>query len=171
MFVALDAIKGLPQRPFVATEEAGIFNFRDVGGYPIRDRALCSFRQNLIFRSSEPSRITAEGEKLVRDIGIKIIFDIRLPEELPQSSQQVGHATDGVTATSLFGGHLKEIGGIERRHIDPSKSDDLPQGAQRAFRDGFKDLPKFTTEVSHVPSVRSVSGNSVQLTYHSSSAS
>ena len=151
MFIALDAIRGLPQRPFVATEEAGIFNFRDIGGYPIRDRASHSFRQNLIFRSSEPSSITTEGEKLVRDIGIKIVFDIRLPEELPQSSQKDEDATDGDTATGLFGAQIKEIGGIERRHIDPSKSDDLPQGAEGAFRDGFKDLPKFTTEVSHVP--------------------
>ena len=155
MFVELDAIKGLPQPPFVATEELGIFNFRDVGGYPIRDHALHSFRQNLIFRASEPTRITAEGEKLVRDIGIKIVFDIRLPQELPQSSQRDGHATDGDTAEGILGGTIKEIKGVERRHIDPSISKDSPQGAKSPFQDAFKDLPKFTAEVSHISSVPS----------------
>ena len=151
MFIALDAIKGLPQRPFIATEEAGIFNFRDVGGYPIRGCASHSFRQNLIFRASEPTRITNDGEKLVRDAGIKIIFDIRTGEELPPSIQKDEDTTDSDTATGILGGTIKEIGGTERRHIDPSTSDEVPEGAESGFQAAFQELPKFTVEVSYIP--------------------
>ena len=171
MFVALDAINGLPQPPFVATEEAGIFNFRDVGGYPIRDRASYSFRRNLIFRASEPARITTEGEQLVRDLGIKIIFDIRTRYELPHSTQIDGVATEGDTVPGIFGGQIKEIGGIERRYIDPLKPDNLPPCAKVASPDDFKYIEKFTAKVSHLPSESSIPGNTNQLTHKTSSAS
>lgn len=153
MFIALDAIGGLPQPPFVATEESGIFNFRDIGGYPIKDNPSLSFRRNLMYRASDPGRITAEGEDQVRALGIKIIFDIRLPVELPQPSQNPANkenAIGGNADTGFFGAGIKEIAGIERRHIDPSKydSDDLEEGDKDSFTRGFKDFPKFTTEVS-----------------------
>ena len=153
MFIALDAIGGLPQPPFVATKDIGIFNFRDIGGYPIKNNLSLSFRRNLIYRPSDPGRITAEGEHQVRALGIKIIFDIRLPAELPQPSQGPANkenAIGGNGNTGFFGASIKEIAGVERRHIDPSKfdSDNSEEGDKDSLTVAFKNFPNFTTEVS-----------------------
>lgn len=69
----------------------GVNNFRELIDYPLASNALptlsCatprSFRQGIVYRSAEPSKITAEGVKKLRDeLGIRKVFDLRSEREL-----------------------------------------------------------------------------------------
>jgi protein tyrosine/serine phosphatase len=77
--------KPLPSPPFVEVE--GIYNFRDLGGWPSiltaqgTERPL-SVRRHLVFRSAEPSRITEAGAAvLTKTLGVTTIYDLRSIEE------------------------------------------------------------------------------------------
>ena len=150
MLLDIDASRCLPRPPFVATDEAGIYNFRDIGGYPINGSPTHSFRRNLISRSSEPSALTLKGEERVRSLGVQTIFDIRTEHEIAQGSGTADNADPDNPKLQFFAHPAKEIEGIERRHIDPSKADS-PDDV-KAQLDEFMQFPKFTVEVcpSHV---------------------
>jgi protein tyrosine/serine phosphatase len=77
--------KPLPSPPFVEVE--GLYNLRDLGGWPSTltaegtDRPL-SVKRNLVFRSAEPSRITEAGAAvLTKTLGVTTIYDLRSTEE------------------------------------------------------------------------------------------
>lgn len=62
----------------------GVYNFREVGGYPIPSSTgqPRSFRKGLIYRSAEPSKITEEGRKKLQSLGVRTVFDLRSEAEI-----------------------------------------------------------------------------------------
>lgn len=62
----------------------GIYNFREVGGYPVTSESSTpkSFRKGLIFRSAEPSKITEDGVKRLKELGVTKMFDLRSQSEI-----------------------------------------------------------------------------------------
>jgi hypothetical protein len=59
----------------------GIPNFREVGGYPIKNESGKSLRKGLLFRCAEPTKGTAEDIEKIKSLGINRIYDLRsLPE-------------------------------------------------------------------------------------------
>ncbi|MCJ1270449.1 hypothetical protein MMC22_010346 [Lobaria immixta] len=69
----------LPSPPFVSVE--GIHNFRSLGGYPTSIPTFATTRSDLLFRSAEPSQVTAAGIAALKSRNIRTIFDLRsLPE-------------------------------------------------------------------------------------------
>ncbi|KAI9814542.1 MAG: hypothetical protein M1832_005722 [Thelocarpon impressellum] len=98
----------LPTPPFVHID--GVLNFRDVGGYPIAgppptgasNVAPTAIRRGQLYRSAEPSRITAAGTDSLRALGVKTVFDLRSTPEL-EKQRRPG-----------LGGDVVEIEGVER---------------------------------------------------------
>ena len=54
---------------------AGASNFRDLGGYPTRDRRIVRWRQ--IFRSNHLGHLTGDDAAVLRKLGVKSAFDFR----------------------------------------------------------------------------------------------
>ncbi|KAH7308539.1 tyrosine/serine phosphatase-like protein [Stachybotrys elegans] len=78
----------LPSPPFVAVP--GIFNFRDIGGYPVASRPGFLLRPGLVFRSGDPSAVTPDGLALLRDrLGLAAVFDLRSHAEVQRSEHLV----------------------------------------------------------------------------------
>lgn len=67
-------MSSLPSPPFVTIE--GIHNFRSIGGYPTSNPTSTT-RQNFIFRSAEPSKVTPAGVDSLKAHKITTIFDLR----------------------------------------------------------------------------------------------
>lgn len=107
----------LVNNPFIAVE--GIFNFRDIGGYPIEKDPLYSFRHNFIFRCANTGNISSEGMQQIQDLGIKTIFDLRSTSEI-EKTQDFAPTTEipGVNRVhvSLFDGqyHQQTVESIKR---------------------------------------------------------
>ncbi|KAI0506188.1 tyrosine phosphatase [Xylaria bambusicola] len=86
------AARSLPSPPFISVP--GLPNFRDAGGYEIisdSPSALSSegnrkakiVRRGIIFRSSEPSKLTDAGAvQLSQQLGIKSVYDLRSATEI-----------------------------------------------------------------------------------------
>ncbi|KAF2278887.1 uncharacterized protein EI97DRAFT_371992 [Westerdykella ornata] len=74
----------------------GVPNFRDTGGWPIKNPDG-RVRKGVLFRGSDTNRITPEGIAKLHGLGIKTDFDLR-------SKQQIERT-----------GGYKEIDGIERK--------------------------------------------------------
>jgi Tyrosine phosphatase family len=75
------ATSELPSPPFVAVE--GVKNFRDIGGYPITGSDSKSVKRGFVYRSATLTGITNDGMKtLVSALGIRVIFDLRLQDEV-----------------------------------------------------------------------------------------
>ncbi|KAH8838444.1 hypothetical protein MCOR27_006650 [Pyricularia oryzae] len=83
----------------------GLPNFRDIGGYAAAaaaDAADASgqqqqqqhgqklFRRNLVFRASEPSKLTDEGVAKLQELGITHVFDLRSADEVKSREGWVG---------------------------------------------------------------------------------
>jgi hypothetical protein len=78
----------LPTPPFV--DVPGLPNLRDCGGYPVTNSSCENgdsepqkmIRRGILFRSSEPSKLTDDGIAILRDtLRITHVFDLRsLPE-------------------------------------------------------------------------------------------
>ncbi|GAW15427.1 hypothetical protein ANO14919_048360 [Xylariales sp. No.14919] len=86
---------GLPYPPFVSVP--GLPNFRDAGGYEVVSdspsapstggkRKVKMVRQGVLFRSSEPSKLTEAGATQLSDqLGIKLVYDLRSTVEIARS--------------------------------------------------------------------------------------
>jgi len=57
----------------------GASNFRDLGGHPTVDGG--STRRGRVFRSDAPHRLTAADLAAVRDLGLRVAYDLRSDEE------------------------------------------------------------------------------------------
>ncbi|TLD21918.1 hypothetical protein PspLS_08009 [Pyricularia sp. CBS 133598] len=80
----------------------GLPNFRDIGGYATAAAGDAStpgqpaqhgqklFRRNLVFRASEPSKLTDEGVAKLQDLGITHVFDLRSFDEVKAREGWVG---------------------------------------------------------------------------------
>ncbi|KAI1452591.1 protein-tyrosine phosphatase-like protein [Annulohypoxylon moriforme] len=85
----------LPSPPFLAIP--GLPNFRDIGGYPVgssgstpdsslpqdsSDTKRKVVRRGLVYRSSEPSKVTEDGVSKLQGLGIGRVFDLRSAVEI-----------------------------------------------------------------------------------------
>ncbi|KAI0805464.1 tyrosine phosphatase [Xylaria sp. FL0064] len=106
---------GLPCPPFVSVP--GLPNFRDAGGYEVTSESPSNtppegkrrakiFRRGILFRSSEPSRLTDTGAaQLSQQLGIKLVYDLRSAVEIARS------------VDSGLGFPLREWEGSERKFV------------------------------------------------------
>lgn len=84
----------LPTPPFVTMK--GIPNFREVGGYPIKDQPGKSLKKDLLFRCAEPTKGTPEDIEKIKSLGINRIYDLRsLPEIKKHQVANVGTGNAG----------------------------------------------------------------------------
>jgi|GEM_PF-464732 protein-tyrosine phosphatase len=58
----------------------GAINFRDIGGYQTEDGK--HVRRGMIYRSGALGKLTESDMQTLREIGIRRVFDMRLPEEV-----------------------------------------------------------------------------------------
>ncbi|KAI0886072.1 tyrosine phosphatase family-domain-containing protein [Annulohypoxylon maeteangense] len=83
----------LPSPPFHTIP--GLPNFRDIGGYPVSCSDMTSdsglsqdgsntrvVRRGLVYRSSEPSKVTEDGVSKLQSLGISKVFDLRSAAEI-----------------------------------------------------------------------------------------
>ena len=75
----------------------GLSNFRDIGGWPISSTS--HVRKGVVYRGSDTNRVTPDGEKKLRELGVRTDFDLR-------STQQIQKT-----------GGYKEIDGIDRKWL------------------------------------------------------
>ena len=73
----------IPSPPFI--EVAGIFNFRDVGGYPVADPKNHSIKREILYRCAEPSNVTKDGLATINQIGITHVYDLRSNNEIERA--------------------------------------------------------------------------------------
>lgn len=71
--------------PFISVP--GVPNFRDIGGYPIASSPGKLVRAGIVFRSSEPSKISDEGIAKLQALDIKDVYDLRSGLELIRDAQ------------------------------------------------------------------------------------
>ncbi|KAI1761997.1 protein-tyrosine phosphatase-like protein [Hypoxylon sp. FL1150] len=82
----------LPSPPFLAI--SGLPNFRDIGGYPVSSNTPAGdvengskstrkvVRRGVVYRASEPSKVTDDGVFKMRELGIEKVFDLRSTVEI-----------------------------------------------------------------------------------------
>lgn len=86
---ATTTIPPLPCPPFIIVP--GLPNFRDAGGYPLEDAPTKIIRKGIIFRASEPSKVTEEGIATMTDtLGIKYVYDLRSQTEIDRDASNGG---------------------------------------------------------------------------------
>jgi hypothetical protein len=91
----------MPQPPFHLVP--GLPNFRDAcAGYPIADQPGKVVKAGLIYRSSEPSRITEDGLHMIKTLAITHAYDLRSAVEI-QRDAQAGE-----------GRQIRQMDGVER---------------------------------------------------------
>ncbi|KLU90562.1 hypothetical protein MAPG_10414 [Magnaporthiopsis poae ATCC 64411] len=78
----------LPTPPFL--DIPGVPNFRDLGGYATAAHPGKLFRRNLIYRSSEPSKLTPEGVRKLQELGIAKVYDLRSAREIESHNDNHG---------------------------------------------------------------------------------
>jgi protein-tyrosine phosphatase len=64
-------------------ELAGVFNFRDVGGYPVEGGG--SVRWRTLFRSDAPHRLDRAGVAAVTALGLRTVIDLRTQPEIDRA--------------------------------------------------------------------------------------
>lgn len=78
----------LPSPPFIFVE--GLPNFRDIGGYPIAAQPGKVVRPGIVFRSSEPSKLTDQGIATLQELKVTDVYDLRSQQELSKDAKS-GH--------------------------------------------------------------------------------
>lgn len=78
----------LPSPPFVFVP--GIPNLRDIGGLPVAGRPGKVIRRGLVYRSSEPSRVTDEGVSVLNSLGVTHVYDLRSAVEIERATRTEG---------------------------------------------------------------------------------
>ncbi|PSR94016.1 protein-tyrosine phosphatase-like protein [Coniella lustricola] len=74
-----------PSPPFI--DIPGLPNFRDAGGYPLAADPAKMVRRGLIFRSSEPSKVTDAGTAMMtHDLAIRVVYDLRSQTEIDRDA-------------------------------------------------------------------------------------
>ncbi len=68
--------------PTRGLELAGVFNFRDLGGYPTQDGRTVRWRT--IFRADGLGRLTVEDLDVLRPIGLRTVVDLRTKREIDE---------------------------------------------------------------------------------------
>ncbi|CZS91611.1 related to protein-tyrosine phosphatase [Rhynchosporium graminicola] len=81
--LATEGVAKLPSPPFITVE--GIYNFRDIGGYPVSTSSNHSIRSNILYRCAEPSKITRDGISTAQRLGITHMYDLRSSNEIERN--------------------------------------------------------------------------------------
>ncbi|MGE3249802.1 MAG: tyrosine-protein phosphatase [Hyphomonadaceae bacterium] len=113
----------------------GVRNFRDFGGYPTEGGGRVA--DGLLYRSAHFAEATDEDVEKIRTMGIRIVCDLRRPEE--RKTQANRWPTPECATRALF----SEDGGLdEPPHIAFLKSGDLTPAAVHAFmRNLYAEIP------------------------------
>jgi protein-tyrosine phosphatase len=114
----------------------GASNFRDIGGCPVPDGLRV--RYGMVFRSSELSRLTEADLAVLRELGIRLVFDLRGEvERLHRPSRW----PEGMSTELLLGSVLADIraGSEELRKI--LLHDATADGARRMMLATYRLLP------------------------------
>ena len=82
----------------------GVFNLRDVGGYPVEGGG--SVRWRTLFRSDALYRLDAAGVATVTGLGLRTVVDLRSQPEVDLAPSPVGGC---VTHVPLLTGNLPEV--------------------------------------------------------------
>ncbi|KDQ17048.1 hypothetical protein BOTBODRAFT_30437 [Botryobasidium botryosum FD-172 SS1] len=110
----------LSTHPFVSIE--GVFNVRDLGGYPSTTHPDHITKSSRVFRAGEISRITDAGKAQLRALGITKIFDLRSDAEIKK-----------------FGTTLPSIDGVEIVPVPVYKVMDYSEQAMKQMYEEFAD--------------------------------
>lgn len=86
----------LPHPPFIHVD--GLPNFRDAGGYPVASTGAAPgqpqrqrmVRKGVIYRASEPSKLSSRGEARLRELGIREVYDLRSAVDIERGIRE-GH--------------------------------------------------------------------------------
>lgn len=79
----------------------GTYNFRDVGGYPIANGRT---RSGKLFRSDALSHLGQEGKDQLKDLGVRVIVDLRDDDELEAMPDDLDGLDVNVRHLSIFEG-------------------------------------------------------------------
>jgi len=88
---AADLVLDLPERSGgtgTLIEVEGAVNFRDIGGYYTVD-GKHRVRRGQVFRSSNLSKLTPQGADKLEQMGIKLVCDLRTPDEIKRNPDQI----------------------------------------------------------------------------------
>jgi protein tyrosine/serine phosphatase len=124
----------LPTPPFILIE--GLPNFRDIGGYPIASKPGKTVRRGVVFRSSEPSKVTDAGVALLQELRIRDVYDLRSKQEIEKE------ARDGEVR------HVKQWDGSRRIEASVFVNTDY---SPEAIALRFKNYANKSTEVRMYP--------------------
>lgn len=78
----------LPSPPFVFVP--GLPNLRDIGGLPVASQPGKVIRRGVVYRSSEPSKVTEKGVQVLNGLGITRVYDLRSAIEIEKASKTEG---------------------------------------------------------------------------------
>ncbi|KAI1433687.1 tyrosine phosphatase [Xylaria sp. CBS 124048] len=147
----MDDDKQLPSPPFVFVP--GLPNFRDAGGYEVttsvspasaaaeggRRGRIKMVRRGVLFRSSEPSKLTDAGAaQLSEQLGIKLVYDLRSAVEIAR-----GH-------NAGYGFPVREWPGSERKDYSPAalalRYQNYAAESEQGFIEAYKDILNAATD-------------------------
>lgn len=116
----------LPSPPFI--DIPGLPNFRDAGGYPLAADPTKMVRRGLVFRSSEPSKVTEQGTAIMtHDLGIRLVYDLRSQTEIDRDAAATTNGGGG-------GRQVKEWAGAQRVFVPVFTHDDYsPEAIARRY--------------------------------------
>jgi hypothetical protein len=83
--MALSTEPSLPSPPFISV--GGLPNFRDIGRYPVASQPGKVVRAGVVFRSSEPSKVTDQGIAVLQALKIADVYDLRSRQELEKDAR------------------------------------------------------------------------------------
>ena len=84
--LAIDSLERISNMapPFLDVD--GLCNLRDCGGYPIAGQPDKVLRRGILFRSADPSSLTATGIAQLQALAISRVFDLRCDSEIRDST-------------------------------------------------------------------------------------
>ncbi|MGB6453678.1 MAG: tyrosine-protein phosphatase [Streptosporangiaceae bacterium] len=97
-------------------ELAGVFNLRDVGGYPVQGGG--SVRWRTLFRSDALHRLDPAGVAAVTGLGLRSVIDLRTQPEVDLAPSPVGGRVTHVPVMGDLQVLPAELGGIYRYFVD-----------------------------------------------------
>jgi len=100
-------VSGLVLRPGRRVELAGVFNFRDVGGYPVAGGGAVRWRT--LFRSDALHQLDAAGRDALLRLGLRTVVDLRTRLELDNAPSALDGLKSRVRHVSLLTGDLQSI--------------------------------------------------------------
>jgi protein-tyrosine phosphatase len=86
---------------------AGVYNFRDLGGYPVAGGG--SIRWRTLFRSDALNQLGSAGLAVLAGLGLRTIIDLRTHVEAEIAPSAVAGLTARTTHISLLGGDLQAL--------------------------------------------------------------